>query len=90
MVKNIGQNRILNLGNNEKIYVFFLPKNKMMYVKEKDVNSWLLHNRFKSYIKLGNKVLLFEPSNNRKTLNSNVKWLLKPKSSVRKFRGGGK
>lgn len=86
MVKNIGQNSIMNLDG-EKIYVFSLPKNRMMYIKERDVTAWLIPDRYKKYVKLGNKVLLFEPANNRNTINSNLKWLLKPKRSVRRFRG---
>jgi hypothetical protein len=84
MVKNIGQNSILNLAG-EKIYVFSLPRNKLMYIKEKDANMWLLPNRYKKYLKLGNKVLLFEPANNRTTINSNLRWLLKPKPPVRRY-----
>ena len=87
MVKNIGQNSVLNL-NGEKIYVFALTKNKRMYIKEKDANVWLLPNSYKKYLKLGNKVLLFEPeSKYRTTINSDLKWLLKPKRSIRRFRG---
>lgn len=84
MVKNIGQTGVINLVG-EKIYVFSLPKNKLMYVKEKDVNKWLLPNLSKKYLKLGNKILLFEPANNRTAINSNVKWLLKPKHPVRRY-----
>ena len=86
MVRNIGQNKILNFGNGEKLYVFYLPKNKLMYVQEKDINAWLLPNRQKIFLRLSNKVMMFKAGGNkRKTINSDLKWLLKPKPPVRRY-----